>query len=352
MKGLSYQNGVLFLGEEYIGWAQWKHKRPEVSVMPINAGSILNIGKHVFKAMPLWYKSISGILGMALLLPVLIGFFADLSLPGVPFYIFFYFLFGTHFIFPKELRKFHGAEHKVFSYKGIKKRRNIYRMKRAPITNRYCSTNVVVLYFLFIVAGCPLLTIWQPIGTALAIISYTAVPLALGVHRVIQRKNMHWLRKPLLAVSYYVQRHVSCASPDRRHVLTALEAYRALAKQEYPHLLKDKKREHSKEVNHMAIIDVTVVPVGTESTSISSDVAQMQSVLDTHAEKIEYQLTPMGTIIEGDLNDLFMIVKELHEIPFERGAKRVSTNIRVDDRRDKDGRGMTDKLKSVDDKLK
>ncbi|RSL30939.1 thiamine-binding protein [Salibacterium salarium] len=351
MKGLSYQNGVLFLGKEYIGWAQWKQKRPEAEVLPINTTAILKIGKHVFQAMPLWYKITSGILGIMLFLPKILGLFSEVMMPEFPLYTLFYFLFGTHFIFPKELRKFHGAEHKVFSYKGVKKRRNIYRMKRASITNRYCSTNVVVLYFLLIALGWPLLTIWHPWETALALISYAAVPLALLLHRGLQKKKMYRIRQPLLYISYYVQRHISCASPERRHMLTAMEAYRALAKQEYPHLLSEKKSVHSKEAKNMAIIDITVVPVGTESTSISEDVAQIQEVLKKHTEKIDYQLTSMGTIIEGHLSDIFPIVQELHEIPFERGAKRVSTNIRIDDRRDKDGGGMTEKLKSVEDKL-
>ncbi|MGM0414854.1 MAG: MTH1187 family thiamine-binding protein, partial [Bacillota bacterium] len=51
----------------------------------------------------------------------------------------------------------------------------------------------------------------------------------------------------------------------------------------------------------MPIAEVTVVPLGTEDTSLSSYVADCQKVLEQE-EGIEYQLTPMGTIIEGDLD--------------------------------------------------
>nr|WP_244504231.1 MTH1187 family thiamine-binding protein [Salibacterium halotolerans] len=100
----------------------------------------------------------------------------------------------------------------------------------------------------------------------------------------------------------------------------------------------------------MAVVDITVVPVGTASTSISEDVAAMQQVLDGHSENIHFQLTPMGTVLEGKLEDLLPIVKELHDIPFQRGAGRVSTNIRIDDRRDKENHGMAEKLASVENK--
>ncbi|WP_197460516.1 MTH1187 family thiamine-binding protein [Thermodesulfatator autotrophicus] len=44
----------------------------------------------------------------------------------------------------------------------------------------------------------------------------------------------------------------------------------------------------------------------------------------------------MGTIIEGDIEELLKIVREVHEIPFKAGAKRVYTALKIDDRRDKE----------------
>ncbi|WP_078411009.1 MTH1187 family thiamine-binding protein [Priestia abyssalis] len=96
----------------------------------------------------------------------------------------------------------------------------------------------------------------------------------------------------------------------------------------------------------MAIIDVTVIPVGTASPSVSEYVAEIHKVLQKHEGRIKYELTPMSTLIEGELKDLLGIVQEIHEVPFQHGLQRVCTNIRIDDRRDKE-HSMERKLKAV-----
>lgn len=99
----------------------------------------------------------------------------------------------------------------------------------------------------------------------------------------------------------------------------------------------------------MAIAEVTVLPVGTGSTSLSEYVAQLQRVLQAQP-KIQYQLTSMSTIIEGELDDVFVAIRALHEAPFEQGVGRVSTSIKIDDRRDKVSTSEQ-KLRSVLEKL-
>jgi uncharacterized protein (TIGR00106 family) len=102
----------------------------------------------------------------------------------------------------------------------------------------------------------------------------------------------------------------------------------------------------------MAIVDVTIIPIGTETPSVSSYVAEVQKVLETYKEegKINYQLTPMNTLIEGELSQLFQVIQAIHEVPFQAGIKRVATNIRIDDRRDK-STTMEGKLQSVQNKM-
>ena len=99
----------------------------------------------------------------------------------------------------------------------------------------------------------------------------------------------------------------------------------------------------------MAIAEVTVIPIGTGSTSLSSYVADMQRVLET-VEGIAYELTSMGTIIEGSLGRILAAVEALHESPFQGGAQRVSTSVKIDDRRDKPSTSRG-KLESVERKL-
>lgn len=99
----------------------------------------------------------------------------------------------------------------------------------------------------------------------------------------------------------------------------------------------------------MAIAEITVIPVGTGSTSLSRYVADMQRAID-QVEGITYELTAMGTIIEGPLDRLFAAIQALHESPFQAGAKRVSTVVKIDDRRDK-ASSVVQKLESVREKL-
>ncbi|BBB90262.1 MAG TPA: MTH1187 family thiamine-binding protein [Methylomusa anaerophila] len=95
----------------------------------------------------------------------------------------------------------------------------------------------------------------------------------------------------------------------------------------------------------MAVIEVTIVPLGTGSPSISQYVASCHKILAGEKD-IKYQLTPMSTIIEGDLDKVLAIIRRMHEAPFGAGAQRVSTTIRIDDRRDKE-LTMDGKIQSV-----
>ena len=99
----------------------------------------------------------------------------------------------------------------------------------------------------------------------------------------------------------------------------------------------------------MAIVFLTITPLGTATPSVSKYVAGVERVL--HESGLESQLTAMGTIIEGDLDRILEVVRKMHEHPFTQGALRVSTSIRIDDRRDKVAT-IDSKMKSVEEKLK
>ncbi|CAI6085044.1 MTH1187 family thiamine-binding protein [Cohnella sp. JJ-181] len=100
----------------------------------------------------------------------------------------------------------------------------------------------------------------------------------------------------------------------------------------------------------MAIVQVTIVPIGTGSTSVSEYVAEVERVLQQAGGRIKHQLTPMSTIIEGELDEVLSVIRLMHETPFASGAMRVSTSITIDDRRDKRGT-MAQKLEAVTQKL-
>jgi uncharacterized protein (TIGR00106 family) len=99
----------------------------------------------------------------------------------------------------------------------------------------------------------------------------------------------------------------------------------------------------------MAIAEVSVVPLGTGSVSVSDYVAS--AIAELQKSGLSFQLTPMGTIIEGSLEDVLAIIRKMHETPFNQGAQRVYTTIKLDDRRDRKVQ-MGDKVQSVQKKLK
>ncbi|MBM3250444.1 MAG: MTH1187 family thiamine-binding protein [Candidatus Omnitrophica bacterium] len=84
----------------------------------------------------------------------------------------------------------------------------------------------------------------------------------------------------------------------------------------------------------MPIMEISVIPVGTKSTSISKYVAKSDLVLKKARAKS--QVTAMGTIVEsGSLDKLFKLAEKMHKTAFNSGVKRVVTSITIDDRKDK-----------------
>jgi len=98
----------------------------------------------------------------------------------------------------------------------------------------------------------------------------------------------------------------------------------------------------------MAIMEISVVPVGTGDTSVSKYVADMVKI--TRQSGLKYELCPMGTAVEGDIDKLLELAGRLHNSVFSAGAKRGVTTIKIDDRRDKKS-SMAQKKKSVEGKL-
>jgi uncharacterized protein (TIGR00106 family) len=83
----------------------------------------------------------------------------------------------------------------------------------------------------------------------------------------------------------------------------------------------------------MALMHLTIVPLGTNSPSVGEYVADIQKILEKSG--FPYELTDMGTIIEGNTEDLLNLAAQLSESPFSKGINRVLTQISLDDRRDK-----------------
>jgi uncharacterized protein (TIGR00106 family) len=99
----------------------------------------------------------------------------------------------------------------------------------------------------------------------------------------------------------------------------------------------------------MALMHLTIIPLGTDSASLGEYIAEIQDVIEKSG--YPYKLTDMGTIIEGSSKELLTLAAQLSESPFNQGIHRVLTQINLDDRRDKKV-ALGDKVASVAARLK
>lgn len=95
----------------------------------------------------------------------------------------------------------------------------------------------------------------------------------------------------------------------------------------------------------MAIAEISIIPLGTKTASVSKYVARAIKVLQVE-EGIKYEISAMGTILEGDLDKILSVAKKMHEETFGDGVSRVITTIKIDERRDK-AQSISDKVKSL-----
>lgn len=94
----------------------------------------------------------------------------------------------------------------------------------------------------------------------------------------------------------------------------------------------------------MAILSVSISPIG-EGVSVAPFVAAALRVLHSQS-RVRYELGAMFTTLEGEPDELFALVRRMQEAVFEAGAARVSTVLKMDDRRDRAVR-MEEKVAAV-----
>lgn len=84
----------------------------------------------------------------------------------------------------------------------------------------------------------------------------------------------------------------------------------------------------------MIISQLSIAPIGSNS-GVSKYVKNVIEVIKKYDVKSE--TNAMATVIEtNDLETLFKIVQEAHMTVVNSGAKRIITELKIDDRRDKD----------------
>lgn len=97
-----------------------------------------------------------------------------------------------------------------------------------------------------------------------------------------------------------------------------------------------------------AIMEISVMPMGKDEASLGDVVVEVLKVAER--EGLNYEVNPMGTTLEGDVDMLLRVAREMHEVCFSMGYPRAQTVIHIDERRDKE-LTMKYKVESVKAKL-
>jgi uncharacterized protein (TIGR00106 family) len=94
------------------------------------------------------------------------------------------------------------------------------------------------------------------------------------------------------------------------------------------------------------MVEFSIVPLG-RSASVSDVIARvLKIVMDSG---VRYKANPMGTVIEGEWDELMDVIKKCHDAAMKDG-ERIVTNIKIDDYKGK-GYRLEKKLESVEQKL-
>jgi uncharacterized protein (TIGR00106 family) len=96
----------------------------------------------------------------------------------------------------------------------------------------------------------------------------------------------------------------------------------------------------------MTLMDFAIIPLD-KGDSFSKYVAEVLDIVDNSG--LDYQLTPMGTIVEGEWSDLLALLDRCFKA-IARISARISLTVKFDHRKGRKGR-LLSKIKSVQEKL-
>jgi uncharacterized protein (TIGR00106 family) len=97
----------------------------------------------------------------------------------------------------------------------------------------------------------------------------------------------------------------------------------------------------------MVLLEFSMSPLG-KGESVGRYVARSLDIIDKSG--VAYRLNPMGTVLEGEWNDVFRVVRKCYE-RMRKDCNRISCTIKVDYRKGHAGR-LESKVASVEQRLK
>ena len=91
------------------------------------------------------------------------------------------------------------------------------------------------------------------------------------------------------------------------------------------------------------LAEFSIIPIG-KGSSIGDNLAEVLKIVD--ASGLPYKANPMGTVIEGEWDDVMKLIKTCHMAQMGKG-ERTLTNITIDDRKDRPNR-IDEKVQSIE----
>lgn len=97
----------------------------------------------------------------------------------------------------------------------------------------------------------------------------------------------------------------------------------------------------------MVLLEFSMSPLG-KGESVGKYVSRSLDIIDKCG--VNYRLNPMGTVLEGDWDEVFSVVRKCFE-RMRKDCNRISCTIKVDYRKGHSGR-LSSKMASVEKHLK
>ncbi len=91
------------------------------------------------------------------------------------------------------------------------------------------------------------------------------------------------------------------------------------------------------------LVEFSIIPIGSGS-SIGDQIAEVLRIVD--ASGLPYKINPMGTVVEGEWDEIVKLIKKCHK-KVMTSEDRVVTTISIDDRKGKPNR-IEEKVKSIE----
>jgi uncharacterized protein (TIGR00106 family) len=100
------------------------------------------------------------------------------------------------------------------------------------------------------------------------------------------------------------------------------------------------------EVRAMVLLEFSIFPID-KGVSLSPYVSRCLDIVDRSG--VPYKINPMGTVLEGDWDQVFGVVKKCYE-DLAKDCDRIEVAIKVDARKGPKG-ALDDKVKSIESTL-